>query len=350
LNISSCLKLLFQNKFRTFKSAPAIAAKPLCAIPKPKTKHVMTIFQDKTEFTVEDIYSLIANEAEESIHLDFKEANALDKSDSKKKEITKDITAFANSDGGVIIYGLKEFNHKANDISFIDGNVYTKEWLEQTINGSIQRRIQDIQIFPIRNNGNINETIYVVKIPKSYDAPHMSKDKRFYKRFNFESVQMEEYEVRQSYGQKLKSKLCIGYCGLKEIPISEFDKTDTNFKYEFEVGIFNEGDTVESNYKVNVYMNNYSNNFHVTWHQTRNNHDYTIMANRRVKVSAFGLTPIYPDETLNVIRFEIYGYCDDPVQELSLMDIEVKLLYPNGEDNYNYSTKEYFEKLKSIKK
>ena len=152
----------------------------------------MDNFYDKTEYTINDILLLIEKEAEESIHLDFKESNGLDKSDGKKKDISKDVTSFANSDGGIIIYGIKELNHKAHSLSYIDVKIFTKEWLEQSINSTIQRRISDIVIFPIRHDNKIDQTIYIVKIPKSLDAPHLSKDKRFYKRFNFESVPMEE--------------------------------------------------------------------------------------------------------------------------------------------------------------
>lgn len=45
----------------------------------------MSDFQNKTEYYLEDIISLIDNEVEESIHLDFKEAGSFDKSDGKKK-------------------------------------------------------------------------------------------------------------------------------------------------------------------------------------------------------------------------------------------------------------------------
>jgi len=38
--------------------------------------------------------------------------------------------------------------------------------------------------------------IYVVWVPQSTRAPHMAAEHRFYKRFNFESVPVEEYEVR----------------------------------------------------------------------------------------------------------------------------------------------------------
>ena len=63
---------------------------------------------NKEIITEEDINQLISTKTEESIHLDFKQAEALSKNDKKKSEIAKDISAFANSDGGIVIYGLKE--------------------------------------------------------------------------------------------------------------------------------------------------------------------------------------------------------------------------------------------------
>ena len=64
--------------------------------------------------TKTDLDSLILNHIEENIHLDYKAADALSKSDNKKKEISKDVSAFANSDGGVIIYGIREFADNDN--------------------------------------------------------------------------------------------------------------------------------------------------------------------------------------------------------------------------------------------
>ncbi|MFN8349444.1 MAG: ATP-binding protein [Spirosomataceae bacterium] len=130
----------------------------------------------------------------------------IEKNDGKRKDIiSKDVASFANSDGGIIIYGIKEENHKAHSTTFINGNEFTKEWLEQVINSTIQRHIPDVKIYPIREAGRIEKTIYIVKIPKSLEAPHISKDQRFYKRFNFMSVPMEEYEIRQLYG---RTRLC----------------------------------------------------------------------------------------------------------------------------------------------
>ena len=102
----------------------------------------MTSFQDLAEYTPTDIQSLIDNSVEESIHLDFKAAAALDKSEKKKDEIAKDVSSFANSDGGIIVYGISEKEHCADSLSLIDGNTYTKEWIEQVINSKINKKIR----------------------------------------------------------------------------------------------------------------------------------------------------------------------------------------------------------------
>jgi hypothetical protein len=288
----------------------------------------MENFYEKTEYSFEDINSLILNEVEESINLEFKDGRALDKSDKKKVEISKDISAFANSDGGIIIYGITEENHKANGFSFVNGNEYTKEWLEQIINSLIQRRIPDILIFPIRRKGNLHETIYLIKIPASVEAPHLNKDKRFYKRYNFESVQMEEYEIRRLYGRKIKSKLSLQSWSFAAIE----SNSDDTFKFKIEVGIINDGDITESNYKVNFYFNNYNANLKASWPQNNSHYNYTVMENKRIKISASSITPIFPNETINAFRIELEVSKDVFFEAIKDVKIEIRLFYENGDD------------------
>ena len=208
----------------------------------------MTPFQDLTEYTTNDIQALIDNNAEESIHLDFKAAQALEKSEKKKDEIAKDVSSFANSDGGIIIYGISEKNHYAHSLSFIDGSIYTKEWLEQVINSKINKRIEGVQIFPVRFEDKLSNSVYVVKIPRSDNAPHMSSDRRYYRRFNFVSVPMEEYEVRDSILRLKKTKLEI----VSYYLIKADNNSDDRITYSYGVGIKNVGNQVEKVFKVNT--------------------------------------------------------------------------------------------------
>jgi len=142
--------------------------------------------------------TLIENEVKESLSLDYKECGALQRTDGKKNELSKDVSSFANSAGGTLVYGIIEDGHIPVGISEgYDPNGITKEWIEQVINSRIHQRIDGIIINQIElRKSRPGKVLYVVHIPQSLRAPHMAADKRFYKRYNFESVPMEEYEVR----------------------------------------------------------------------------------------------------------------------------------------------------------
>lgn len=305
----------------------------------------MKDFYNKEDYSFSDIQALIDNEVEESINLDFKEARSLDKSDGKRKEIAKDVSAFANSDGGIIIYGIVEQDHKAKSISFINGNEFTKEWLEQVINSSIQRRISDLKIFVIRHNNDVSKTIYLIKIPRSIDTPHLSKDKRFYKRFNFESVAMEEYEIRQLYGRKIKSELFLDQWSIYETKSEEKDEK----KFVCEIQIFNAGDVSENSYKINVIFENFGRDIRLTWDRNKNNYDYTIFGGKRVKISAFGTMPIFPNETINVMRFNLYIKNNKILDILSLIKIKIYLFYSNGDDIMETNLEDVLERIRAEK-
>lgn len=154
---------------------------------------------DKTIWTENDIQELIVNEVQENINLDYKACDSLSVHGEKpRNELAKDVSAFANSDGGILIYGVIEEGSKPLEIDKgYDPNEISKEWIEHIINSRIKRRIEGIRIYPVElKNRNPGRVVYVISIPQSMDAPHMAHDKKYYKRFNFESIPMEDYEVR----------------------------------------------------------------------------------------------------------------------------------------------------------
>jgi predicted HTH transcriptional regulator len=62
-----------------------------------------------SEWTKQWLDQMIADGVQESLILDYKRADALAKTDRQRIDITKDVSAFANSSGGVVIYGMAEF-------------------------------------------------------------------------------------------------------------------------------------------------------------------------------------------------------------------------------------------------
>src|SRR5450631_1691194 len=110
--------------------------------------------ETQPNWTPEKIQRLIDDKIEEGAQLDYKATGAFEHTYSKKAEITKDVSAFANSAGGTIIYGLKEFNedarkHLPEKIDPIDGRDFSREWLDQNI-GQISSRIENVIISPVR--------------------------------------------------------------------------------------------------------------------------------------------------------------------------------------------------------
>jgi hypothetical protein len=154
--------------------------------------------------------SYITNQIEESLMLEYKAAAGLDRSDSKKAEITKDVSAMANSAGGLLIYGIAEYqnkiqSHRPEKIDPINRLQFSKEWLEHIIS-NIRPKIRGLVIHSVSLTTSPEHVAYVVEIPQSSTA-HQAMDKRYYKRFNFESVAMEDHEIRDVMGRGQYPKL-----------------------------------------------------------------------------------------------------------------------------------------------
>lgn len=150
-------------------------------------------------WTESRLQNFITSEIEESLTLEYKSAEALDRVDAKKKEITKDVSAMANSAGGVLIYGIAESSeenrrHLPEKITPIDRREYPREWVEQIIQ-AIRPRIDGIVIHSVNLSSGEHHTAYIIEIPQSNTA-HQASDHRYYKRFNFQAVPMEDYEIR----------------------------------------------------------------------------------------------------------------------------------------------------------
>ena len=58
------------------------------------------------EWEEEDLQQLIKTETKEHLGLDYKASASLRNNDTDENEISKDVSAFANSAGGIIIYGI----------------------------------------------------------------------------------------------------------------------------------------------------------------------------------------------------------------------------------------------------
>ena len=169
--------------------------------------------KDSWDWDEDYLLSMIQSGTQESIALDFKRSEALQNTDGKKNELSKDVSAFANSAGGTLIYGMCEDGYIAIGLDAgVDPKEITKEWLEQVITSRIQPRIDNVRINQIYlHQKSPGRVAYVISVPASKGNAHQASDKRFYKRFNFKSEPMEEYEIRDLYRRGETPDLRMGF-------------------------------------------------------------------------------------------------------------------------------------------
>lgn len=187
--------------------------------------------------TIIDVESLIRDKISENIHLDYKSSPALSK--EKKDEIIKDVTAFANSDGGVLLYGVfEEDNIPVKIDDGVDNTKITREWLEQILNSNISPSLGNYEIIQIPINDK--RSVYSIKIAKSYRGPHQSSDKKYYKRYNYISSPMDHYEIEDIRNRRvvipslLNAYLDIQKFSIRLILENIGSKPATNVKLKFE--------------------------------------------------------------------------------------------------------------------
>jgi hypothetical protein len=139
---------------------------------------------------------------EEGHHLEYKAAAALGKNNDKKAEITKDVSAFANADGGTIIYGIAEDNqnrHLPGRLDPVDSREFSKEWLQQVINNITPVIPVNIVAVPLPSFGS-DEVAYVIEVPKGETA-HQALDRKYYRRYNSIVQPMIDGEIRDVMGR-----------------------------------------------------------------------------------------------------------------------------------------------------
>lgn len=160
------------------------------------------------------VEALIGDGIEESLTLEYKAAAALAQNQQKKTEITKDVSAFANSAGGTLVYGISEYSSKERQhlperLDPVDRSAFSREWLEHVI-GNIRPRIRGLVIHPVVLDTGAAHTIYVVEIPQGTTA-HQATDFRYYRRFNFEAVPMADHEVRDVMARSQHPRILLEF-------------------------------------------------------------------------------------------------------------------------------------------
>lgn len=154
------------------------------------------------DITEDDLHDLILNKVPEDKTIDYKQTLQLEKP-SDKKEVLKDISAFANTLGGHIVYGMKEEKGIPVELCGMEIENPDEEIqrLDNLIRYCIDPRIYGVQIRAIKLQNE--KTAIIFRIPRSFNPPHMvkiDKYRLFYGRNSSGSYPLNVDELRILFG------------------------------------------------------------------------------------------------------------------------------------------------------
>jgi len=96
-----------------------------------------------------------------------------------KKELGKQVSAFANSGGGNLVFGISTTRQIEPCPSTV-GRQTMKDFLATLVEQSVEYPIRDFRIHPVAISSDRTQFIYVIAINDSLAAPHQAKDERQY--------------------------------------------------------------------------------------------------------------------------------------------------------------------------
>ena len=156
-----------------------------------------------------DLQELIKNKIGESTTLEYKSLDSL----KDNAEIAKDVSAMANSEGGMIIYGIKENDNRYPQEIEWSSDKGLKDKIDQILSSRINRKIEGCEIQEIPSNENKEKFVIIVNIPRSDLAPHQAnmnaEVKKYYRRSNSRVREMEQGEIEDLFFKRKRPNLEI---------------------------------------------------------------------------------------------------------------------------------------------
>ncbi|MBK9927104.1 MAG: ATP-binding protein [Anaerolineales bacterium] len=137
-----------------------------------------------------------------------------------KSIMSKAISAFANSGGGNLVFGLANPNKKWQiddggiDLAIKKPN--TREWLEDIIPTLVDFPLSSFNVYAIQGKGSSSQiaegrAVFVIEIPDSEQAPHQAIDNRYYIRVGGKSKPISHRLVTDIFGRRSYPKIQLEF-------------------------------------------------------------------------------------------------------------------------------------------
>jgi hypothetical protein len=139
-----------------------------------------------------------------------------------RHNLSRALSALANSGGGALIYGLKNPTAGATGWLVDDGGVDTsykndtREWLGNVIPPLVDYELRGFNVYPITPTSpnsqiQVGRALYLIDIPDSPDAPHQANDNKYYIRAGGKSVPIGHRLVMDIMGRRQHPQISLDF-------------------------------------------------------------------------------------------------------------------------------------------
>ncbi|WP_437587742.1 AlbA family DNA-binding domain-containing protein [Sorangium sp. So ce1000] len=175
----------------------------------------MTIRQTYMNLSVEELETWVASRRQEDLHLDFKVLDGVSELNrDDRKNFAKSISGFANSDGGLIVWGVEA----KRDKSGVDGalrlvpipnGLFVLSKLHSLTGDATSPAVEGVEHRLISDRGD--SCFLATIVPASDSGPHMAMlgEQRYYKRSGDSFYVMEHFDVADMFGRRRGPRLSL---------------------------------------------------------------------------------------------------------------------------------------------
>jgi hypothetical protein len=154
------------------------------------------------EITEDHFQRLIAAQAAESLHVEYKR-ETYGTNDDQRREYLADVSSFANSAGGDLVIGMIAAKGTPTRVHRFEGDADAERLrLEQMARDGLHPRITNLQTRAVGLSGG--GFVIVVRVPKSYNPPHriiFKNNARFWARSSAGKYEPNVEELRRIFSE-----------------------------------------------------------------------------------------------------------------------------------------------------